>query len=87
MVDEATRRLLMGTQSMDDIVKMIQKMAGQINMLALNATTRNSGEIVNLQAVAGDVAEKLAAIRGAIDAVRGYVIATCSAMEAQSAVA
>lgn len=43
MVDEATRRLLMGTRSMDDIVKMVQKMAGQINMLALNATTRISG--------------------------------------------
>lgn len=118
MVDEATRRLLSGTQSMDDIVKLIQGIASQINMLALNATiesarageagrgfavvasevktlareaanatARISGEIVNLQAVAGDVAEKLAAIRGAIDAVRGYVVGTCSAVEEQSAVA
>ncbi|MFV3076903.1 methyl-accepting chemotaxis protein [Niveispirillum fermenti] len=118
VVDEATRRLLDGTQSMDGIVKLIGEIAGQINMLALNATIesarageagrgfavvagevkslarqaadatqRISREIVGLQTVAGDVAEKLDAIRGAIDAVRGYVIGTCSAVEEQSAVA
>ncbi|MFV3129104.1 methyl-accepting chemotaxis protein [Niveispirillum sp. KHB5.9] len=118
VVDEATQRLLSGTQAMDDIVKVIGEIAGQINMLALNATIesarageagrgfavvagevkslarqaadatqRISREIVGLQSVAGDVAEKLDAIRGAIDAVRSYVIGTCSAVEEQSAVA
>lgn len=118
VVDAATQRLLSSTQSMDGIVKLIQGIAGQINMLALNATiesarageagrgfavvagevkslareaanatARISDEIVSLQSVAGDVAEKLDAIRGAIDAVRGYVVGTCSAVEEQSAVA
>ncbi|MBP7340468.1 methyl-accepting chemotaxis protein, partial [Niveispirillum sp.] len=118
VVDEATKRLLEGTQAMDGIVKLIGEIAGRINMLALNATiesarageagrgfavvatevkslarqaaeaTQRIGrEIVGLQSVAGDVAEKLDAIRGAIDAVRSYVVGTCSAVEEQSAVA
>jgi methyl-accepting chemotaxis protein len=118
VVDESTRRLLASTQSMDDVVKLINGIAGQINMLALNATIesarageagrgfavvaaevknlsrqasdatrRISSEIANLQTVADDVAEKLDAIRGAIEAVRGYVVGTSSAVEEQSAVA
>ncbi|MBJ7414150.1 MAG: PAS domain-containing methyl-accepting chemotaxis protein [Niveispirillum sp.] len=118
VVDEATEKLVRGTQAMDGIVKLIGDIAGRINMLALNATIESarageagrgfavvasevkslarqaaeatqliSKEIVNLQDVSGDVAEKLHAIRGAIDAVRGYVIGTCSAVEEQSAVA
>lgn len=118
VVDEATRRLLSTTQSMDDIVKLISGIAGQINMLALNAsiesarageagrgfavvaaevkslarqasdaTQRIGTEITNLQSVADDVADKLDAIRGAIEAVRGYVMGTSSAVEEQSAVA
>lgn len=118
VVDEATQRLVAGTQAMDGIVKMISDIAGRINMLAMNATiesaragaagrgfavvatevkslarqaaeaTQRIGrEIVSLQGVAGDVAEKLDAIRGAIDAVRSYVVGTCSAVEEQSAVA
>lgn len=42
VVDEATRRLLTTTQSMDDIVKLISGIAGQINMLALNATIESA---------------------------------------------
>ncbi|MGQ3049872.1 MAG: methyl-accepting chemotaxis protein [Niveispirillum sp.] len=118
VVDAATQRLLNSTQSMDGIVKLIQDIAGRINMLALNATIESarageagrgfaivagevkslarqaasatasiSNEIVSLQGAAGDVAEKMDAIRGAIDAVRGYVVGTCSAVEEQSAVA
>ncbi|GGE85074.1 methyl-accepting chemotaxis protein [Niveispirillum cyanobacteriorum] len=118
VVDAATQRLLNSTQSMDGIVKLIQDIAGRINMLALNATIESarageagrgfaivagevkslarqaasatasiSQEIVSLQGAAGDVAEKMDAIRAAIDAVRGYVVGTCSAVEEQSAVA
>lgn len=54
---------------------------------ASDATQKITGEINGLQGVADDVAEKLAAIRGAIDAVRNYVMGTSSAVEEQSAVA
>lgn len=93
VVDEATEKLVRGTQAMDGIVKLIGDIAGRINMLALNATIESarageagrgfavvagevkslarqaaeatqliSKEIVNLQDVSGDVAEKLHAI-------------------------
>lgn len=42
MVDAATQRLLNSTQSMDGIVKLIQDIAGRINMLALNATIESA---------------------------------------------
>lgn len=64
--------------------------AGEVKSLArqaASATASISQEIVSLQGAAGDVAEKMDAIRGAIDAVRGYVVGTCSAVEEQSAVA
>lgn len=64
--------------------------AGEVKSLArqaASATASISTEIVSLQSAAGDVAEKMDAIRGAIDAVRGYVVGTCSAVEEQSAVA
>lgn len=93
VVDEATEKLVRGTQAMDGVVKLIGDIAGRINMLALNATIESarageagrgfavvagevkslarqaaeatqliSKEIVNLQDVSGDVAEKLHAI-------------------------
>jgi methyl-accepting chemotaxis protein len=64
--------------------------AGEVKNLARqasDATQRISTEIAALQGVADDVAEKLDAIRAAIEAVRGYVAGTSSAVEEQSAVA
>lgn len=85
-VDGAMINLLEGASSMDGVVKLIQNIAGQINLLALNATIESARageagkgfavvatEVKNLARQASDATQRIADEIGSLQNVAGDV--------------
>ena len=92
--DEATQRLAESTKAMSGIVKLIQEIAGQINLLALNATIESArageagkgfavvaNEVKNLASQAAAATARISSEIDGIQNVSGDVVSALSAIK------